>query len=82
MPSWTRYLADGPPPLHDLPHLPDSRMVLDEALRLYPPSAVLPRQANAADEISDYAVPQDAVVVINEYIIHRHPHFLVCARAV
>ena len=69
-------VLDGrPPTLHDLPHLPYSRMVLDEALRLYPPSVALPRQANTADEISDYAVPQDAVVVISQYIIHRHPDF-------
>jgi len=50
-------------------------MVLDEALRLYPPSVVLPRQANAADTISGYAVPQDAIVVISQYITHRHPDF-------
>src|SRR5262249_38164234 len=68
-------LGGRPPTLHDLPHLPYSRMVLDEALRLYPPSVVLPRQANAADEISGYAVPQDAVVVISQYIVHRHPDF-------
>ena len=36
---------------------------------------VLPRQANAADTISGYGVPQDAVVVISQYIIHRHPDF-------
>ena len=68
-------LGGRPPTLPDLPHLPYSRMVLDEALRLYPPSVVLPRQANAADEISGYAVPRDAVVVISQYIIHRHPDF-------
>jgi cytochrome P450 len=68
-------LGGRPPTLHDLPHLPYSRMVLDETLRLYPPSVVLPRQANTADEISGYAVPQDAVVVISQYIIHRHPDF-------
>jgi cytochrome P450 len=68
-------LGGRPPTLHDLPHLPYSRMVLDEALRLYPPSVVLPRQANAADEISGYAVPPDAVVVISQYIVHRHPDF-------
>jgi cytochrome P450 len=68
-------LGGRPPTLHDLPHLPYSRQVLDEALRLYPPSVVLPRQANAADTISGYGVPQDAVVVISQYIIHRHPDF-------
>jgi cytochrome P450 len=68
-------LGGRPPTLPDLPHLPYSRMVLDEALRLYPPSVVLPRQANAADEMSGYAVPQDAVVVISQYIVHRHPDF-------
>jgi cytochrome P450 len=50
-------------------------MVLDEVLRLYPPSVVLPRQANAPDEIGGYAIPQDAVVVISQYVTHRHPDF-------
>jgi cytochrome P450 len=68
-------LGGRPPTLHDLPHLPYSRMVLDEALRLYPPSVVLPRQANTADQISGYAVPQDAIVVMSQYILHRHPDF-------
>jgi cytochrome P450 len=63
------------PTLQDLPDLPYSRMVLDEALRLYPPSVVLPRQANAPDEIGGYAIPKDAVVVISQYVTHRHPEF-------
>ena len=66
-------LGGRAPTLHDLPHLPYSRLVLDEALRLYPPSVVLPRQANTADTISGYSVPQDAIVVISQYILHRHP---------
>ena len=68
-------LGGQPPTLHDLPHLPYSRMVLDEALRLYPPSVVLPRQANAADTVSGYGIPQDAIVVLSQYITHRHPDF-------
>jgi cytochrome P450 len=61
------------PTPQDLPHLPYSRMVLAEALRLYPPSVVLPRQANAPDVIGGYAIPQDALVVMSPYVIHRHP---------
>ena len=68
-------LGGRPPTPQDLRHLPYSRMVLDETLRLYPPSVVLPRQANAPDEISGYAIPQDAVVVISQYVTHRHPDF-------
>jgi cytochrome P450 len=66
-------LGGRPPTPQDLPHLPYSRMVLAEALRLYPPSVVLPRQANAPDAIRGYAIPQDALVVISQYVIHRHP---------
>ena len=37
-------VLDGRQPTpQDLPHLPYNRMVLAEALRLYPPSVVLPR---------------------------------------
>jgi cytochrome P450 len=68
-------LSGRTPTQQDLLHLPYSRMVLAEALRLYPPSVVLPRQANAPDEISGYAIPQDAVVVISQYVTHRHPEF-------
>ncbi len=64
-----------PPTPADLPNLPYCRMVLDEAMRLYPPSAVLPRQANANDEIGGYAIPRNAVVLMSQYVTHRHPDF-------
>ncbi len=67
---------DGRPPLSDdLAHLPYSRMILDETLRLYPPSAILPRQANTADAIQGYHVPKHAIVLMSQYITHRHPEF-------
>jgi cytochrome P450 len=50
-------------------------MVLDEAMRLYPPAAIVPRQANAADEISGFRIPKNAVVLLSPYITHRHPEF-------
>lgn len=63
------------PTPQDLPQLSYSRMVLDETLRLYPPAAVLPRQANAADTIDGYAIPKNAVVMLSQYVTHRHPDF-------
>jgi cytochrome P450 len=63
------------PTLADLAHLPFCRMVLDEAMRLYPPAAILPRQANTADEVGGYAVPKNAVLLMSPYVTHRHPAF-------
>jgi cytochrome P450 len=71
----TRHLGRRLPSLEDLPSLPYGRLVLDEAMRLYPPAAIFPRQANAADEIGGYAVPRNAVVLLSPYVTHRHPHF-------
>ena len=56
----------------DLAALPYSRMILDETLRLYPPSAVIPRQANAADDIGGYYAPKHAIVLLSPYATHRH----------
>jgi cytochrome P450 len=59
----------------DVPQLLYARRVLEESLRLHPPSVVLPRQANGPDEIGGYPVPEDAAVLISQYIVHRHPEF-------
>lgn len=68
-------LAGRPPGPDDLPQLPYSRMVLDETLRLYPPSALLPRQANADDLLGGFRIPRDAIVMLSQYVTHRHPDF-------
>jgi cytochrome P450 len=68
-------LGSRPPTPADLPYLPYSRMILAEVMRLYPPAAVLPRQANAEDHIGGYAIPRNAVVLMSPYVTHRHPAF-------
>ena len=68
-------LGTRSPTLADLPQLPYSRMILDETLRLYPPSAILPRQANAVDRIGGYRIPRHAVIMMSQYVTHRHPDF-------
>lgn len=59
----------------ELPKLVYAQQVLEESLRLYPPSVILPRQANGADVLRGYPVPPDAAVIISQYVVHRHPEF-------
>ena len=49
------------------------RAVFEEALRLYPPAAMLSRQAIADDEILGVPIPAGAVVSISPYVLHRRP---------
>jgi cytochrome P450 len=70
-----RALGTRPPTPQDLPHLPYCRMVLDEALRLFPPAAIVPRQANDADVINGYTIPKNALILMSQYVTHRHPDF-------
>jgi cytochrome P450 len=47
------------------------RAVFEEALRLYPPAAMLARQAIADDEILGSRIPAGTVVAISPYVLHR-----------
>jgi cytochrome P450 len=66
-------LAGRPPGMADLPRLPYTRMVLQEAMRLYPPVWSLARRAVEADELAGYPIPAGSVIHISFYALHRHP---------
>lgn len=68
-----RVLGDRDPSLDDLPSLPYTGMVIDETLRLYPPGTMLFKDARADDVVDGYHVPAGALVVMSEFITHRHP---------
>jgi cytochrome P450 len=59
----------------DLPNLPYTAMVIDEAMRLYPPVWAIGRAAIADDEIMGYRVPKGWNVVLSQWLAHRHPAF-------
>lgn len=61
------------PTEEDLAALPATRRVLEEALRLFPPVWVNPRQAIGEDEVGGYRIPAGAMVMILAYATHRHP---------
>lgn len=47
------------------------RAVFEEALRLYPPAAMLARQAVEDDKLGDVRIPAGTVVTISPYVLHR-----------
>lgn len=50
-----------------------SRRVVDETLRLYPPTAMLARQNIAEDVIGGYTIPAGSMIVLVPYVVHRYP---------
>ena len=68
-----RVLGDRDPVLEDVKSLEYTKMVLEEALRLYPPAWVFERQAIAPDTLGGYAIEPGAIIGLCPYVLHRHP---------
>jgi cytochrome P450 len=65
-------IAGRTPRHEDLAALPYTRMVIEEAMRLYPPGHTIVREALADDEVSGHRVRKGGRVVIAPWLIHRH----------
>lgn len=57
---------------NDVSHLPLTRQIIDETLRLYPPAAFLSRTAQAPDELCGREVRPGDTVILPIYALHRH----------
>ena len=57
----------------DIERLPYARMVIDEAMRLYPPAHSITRLALAPDRLGDIVIPAHSVVIVSPWLIHRNP---------
>lgn len=68
-------LGDRLPAYSDLASLTYTTMVVQEAMRLYPPVWGLTRLAQQEDEVGGWHVPAGADVMISPYTLHRHPRF-------
>ncbi len=64
----------GRTPRHeDLVKLPYTRMVIEEAMRLYPPAHTLSREAMAEDHVLGHRIPAHSTVLIVPWLLHRNP---------
>jgi len=52
--------------------LVDTRAVVEEAARLYPPIAAISRAALDRDQLGDEKIKRGSLVVIAPYVLHRH----------
>jgi unspecific monooxygenase len=55
-----------------LPSLVQTRAVVSEALRLYPPAFLMMRIAIGPDRAGDLEIPRGAVLMIAPWVLHRH----------
>jgi len=68
-------LSGRAPGMSDLNHLTYTGMVVDEAMRLYPPVWAVGRAAIDDDEIMGYRIPKGSNLLLSQYHAHRHPSF-------
>jgi cytochrome P450 len=71
----TSALGGRAPTIDDIPALTYTRMVIEEAMRLYPPAWASVRDATRDEELAGYPIPKGSSVVANFYLTHRHPDF-------
>lgn len=86
--SWTLYLLSSAPDVReaveqeadaadpaapfDIGAFPMTRAVIEEAMRLYPPVALLSRQALEDDVVCGQPIPAGSTVAVSPWVLHRH----------
>lgn len=70
-----RVLQGRTPNADDLQHLPYTRAIFDESLRLYPPAPAVQRKAATNVTVGGLPLPAGALVLVGTHNLHRHPAF-------
>ncbi|MFO1015160.1 MAG: cytochrome P450 [Caulobacteraceae bacterium] len=71
--EWADVLGERPVTAADAPRLVYTRAVIEETMRLYPPAALLGRQAVAADSLAGMPVKAGQLAMISPWVLHRNP---------
>lgn len=64
--------VSGTPGADELGQLSETRMILEEAMRLYPPVPFMSREALGRDQLGDVAVAPGTRIIIAPWVLHRH----------
>ena len=64
-------LDDGPIE-HAVDRLVETRAVVEEAMRLYPPIVGITRSAAAGTRLGPYTLGRRTMVIVSPYVVHRH----------
>lgn len=67
-----REVGDGPPTPEALSRLVETRMVIDETMRLYPPAPLIPRMPLKDDRLGPIDVKAGTIVITSPFVSHRH----------
>jgi cytochrome P450 len=68
-------LGDRVPTVADLPRLALTRRVIEESMRLYPPVYAVAKDVVSDDVIGGYRIPARSMILLSQYITHRHLEF-------
>ncbi len=61
------------PTVKDLPNLTYTRMIIEEAMRLYPPAWMFARVSVNPDVIGGFDVPAGSLIMLSPYVTHHLP---------
>ena len=75
MRKWTGFSREERQPPTILQHLPYTRAIFDESLRLYPPAPAVQRKAATNAQSAACHCRQGALVLVSTHNLHRHPDF-------
>ena len=63
------------PRADDLQHLPYTKAIFEESLRLYPPAPAVQRKAATHSTVGGISLPEGAFVLVGTANLHRHPDY-------
>jgi cytochrome P450 len=68
-------LGERAPTMADLSRMPYIQHIFNEGQRLYPSGPILFRRAGSDTTLGGYHIPDQSLIFISVYNVHRHPEF-------